>query len=490
MAAFSYTSRDFSTIRADMLARAEVVMPEWVERDPSDFGMLLVDLWAHAADIMHYYIDRAAGEANLSTATQRESIIALANLLDYTPRGRTSAFSTVTFANSSSVTVVIPQYSTLISRYNNKSYQSYTMTAGSVPANSTLNIVVSEGTRYVDEIITSSGTGGPGQRYSLSASNVDPYSTTVYVLEDGLTPTQYRRVNRLADAPTGDRVYSVYSASDGSTQITFGTYLNGFSPPAGSVVKASYVESAGYDGNIPANCVVSFSGTTPNNISIVSSTSFTSGTDAESIDSLKRSIPSASGTNNRAVTRADFIALATQVPGVAKASLTFTAGGVGSNASVTIYPQIYRSDYLTSTSSSEVVSSATSTAVINTLQPLALLGVTVLCAPTISWTYIDIGMELHVQDRFVQADVVTAVSTALDALFDFDNVFFGQRFHLGQVYRIINAVEGVDYVSINKFNTSALSGATPMAPNANFVVDALSLPKKSPYAITAIGGLV
>jgi hypothetical protein len=99
-------------------------------------------------------------------------------------------------------------------------------------------------------------------------------------------------------------------------------------------------------------------------------------------------------------------------------------------------------------------------------------------------------MELHVQDRFVQADVVTAVSTALDALFDFDNVFFGQRFHLGQVYRIINAVEGVDYVSINKFNTSALSGATPMAPNANFVVDALSLPKKSPYAITAIGGLV
>ena len=58
MANFDYTTRDFDTIRADMLARASAIMPEWTDRDPADFGMLMVDLWAHDADVMHYYIDR------------------------------------------------------------------------------------------------------------------------------------------------------------------------------------------------------------------------------------------------------------------------------------------------------------------------------------------------------------------------------------------------------------------------------------------------
>ena len=57
--AFNYASRTYSTIRQDLLNRAALVAPEWTDRDPSDFGMLFVDLWSYMGDIMNYYIDRA-----------------------------------------------------------------------------------------------------------------------------------------------------------------------------------------------------------------------------------------------------------------------------------------------------------------------------------------------------------------------------------------------------------------------------------------------
>ena len=63
MAAFDYTSRDYNSIRADLLARASEVLPEWTSRDSSDFGILFVDLVAYMGDIFHYYLDEAAKES-------------------------------------------------------------------------------------------------------------------------------------------------------------------------------------------------------------------------------------------------------------------------------------------------------------------------------------------------------------------------------------------------------------------------------------------
>ena len=67
MAAFDYTSRDFANIKGDLLARASRVVPEWTTRDPGDFGVLLTDMWAQMGDVLHYYVDRAAGESFLAT---------------------------------------------------------------------------------------------------------------------------------------------------------------------------------------------------------------------------------------------------------------------------------------------------------------------------------------------------------------------------------------------------------------------------------------
>lgn len=490
MAAFSYTGRDFDTVRADLLARAGRVFPDWTDRDPSDFGMLLVDLWANAADVMHYYIDRAAGEAFINTATQRESILAVANLMDYTPGGRASATSLLTL-NNTGASVSIPQYTEFVARYDSKTYKAFSTYPTTAASVGYTTLSVTEGTWKSNEVLSSSANGLSGQRYSLRSTTASPGSVRLFVYEDGITPREYQRINRITDASTGDRVFVTYSAADGTTQVILGNHLNGFVPPAGSILKASYVESSGAAGNLPANSIVSFSGVTPTGVSVYSNTVFSGGVDEESIESLRRSIPSAISAQNRAVTRGDFVSLAVQVAGVSKASLSFvpglaaspSAGNVGTNGSVTIFPQASRADYLTTSDTSQMVSASMQADVVATLQPLALLGVSVYCASTITWMRIDVAITVHVEERYVQAWVKQACSDALDELFAFDNVFFGQRMHLGQVYQIINNVVGVSYAIVSVFDVAG--GSTLQT---NILINELQLPKKGTFSFSMSGG--
>ncbi|AOY59397.1 baseplate J/gp47 family protein [Desulfococcus multivorans] len=55
----------------------------WSARDSDDYGIALIELWAYVADILTFYQERIANEAFIRTARHRDSLIYLANLLDY-----------------------------------------------------------------------------------------------------------------------------------------------------------------------------------------------------------------------------------------------------------------------------------------------------------------------------------------------------------------------------------------------------------------------
>jgi hypothetical protein len=82
--------------------------PQWTNRDPADFGMTLVELFSYMGDILNYYIDRAANESFITTATQRSSVLQLANLLGYTPTTSTASTVNLTFQNSSATPISLP----------------------------------------------------------------------------------------------------------------------------------------------------------------------------------------------------------------------------------------------------------------------------------------------------------------------------------------------------------------------------------------------
>lgn len=485
--AFDYASRDFDTIKQDLLARASRVMPEWTDRDPSDFGMLLVDLWASTADVLHYYIDRAAGEAMLPTAQQRESVLALANLLDYVPRGRTSATGTVTINNTGVAQYIIPPLTEFIARNDNTTYQVYTEAGGIIPAAGPGVITVREGALTIDEVLVVTSSGQAGQRFTLGSANVVDRSIQVNVYEDGLTATTYQHVSRITSANTGDRVFATNVTADGDTEVLFGTSLNGFVPPSGSKITSTYASSSGDGGNLPANAVVGFKASAPDGLSVTSSSTLSGGMDEESVLSLRKSIPSVISAQNRAVTRSDFVALALQVDGVAKATMAFvpsTAGPSAGNASVTIYPQAQRSDFLTAAGTTQTVDTAMRTAVLAAIQPRALLGVNVYCATVVDWQPINLNTTVYVNEKYVANWVLRDVNAAIDELFKFDNVFFGQRLTLGQVYRIILNVPGVDYATVQLFD---VAGGVTVA--TSILVNTLKLPKKGTVNVTVVGGI-
>jgi predicted phage baseplate assembly protein len=107
-ATIDYTNRDFYSLREDLIARVKDRIPGWYGSDPSDFGVALVEAFAYLGDVTGYYIDRVANENTLSTASQRASVINLAQTYGYTPAGYQAALTTLTFRSTQPATWVIP----------------------------------------------------------------------------------------------------------------------------------------------------------------------------------------------------------------------------------------------------------------------------------------------------------------------------------------------------------------------------------------------
>ena len=78
-----YLAKDYSSFRQLMLDRMAVLTPAWTERNPSDLGIVLVELLAYVGDYLSYQQDATATEAYLGTARKRASVRRHARLVDY-----------------------------------------------------------------------------------------------------------------------------------------------------------------------------------------------------------------------------------------------------------------------------------------------------------------------------------------------------------------------------------------------------------------------
>ncbi len=483
--AIDYTRRDFNTIKNALLDRASTVLPEWTDRDPSDFGMLFVDLWAYMGDVLHYYIDRAAGESFLNTATQRESVLAIANLLDYVPSGRTAAYATVFIENTSQSTeFTIPEGTVL----TGTGLTCYTTEALVISPNNTLPVTVYEG-EFITKERVGVATGNPSQRIVIPSERVVTNSIRVYVREDGSNDTEYRYVTTLSESRFGERVFTVYTDADNVTQIIFGNNITGFIPPVNSTIYATYATSSGADGNFGINAVTTFKRSTSAALRVASSSAFIGGANEESIESLRSSVPLKSRPQNRAVTLEDFVDLTLSIPGVYKASATYASPSAAyASGSVTVYPVPLQSDYSTTTAASIPVPDTIKYEIIDSIQPKALLGVDVYVASKIDLIPVNITADVHINERYVTGWVVADVYNALADLFTFDNVSLGQRLSLSQVYKTIISIEGVDYAEIDGDEGGVFS-TTSSGVSQSITATSTQLLRKGTITLNAYGGI-
>ncbi len=93
-----YTSRDFNSIRDDLIDYAKRYYPNtFQDFSESGFGSLMVDTTAYIGDILSFYLDYSVNESFLDTAIEYENIIKLGRQMGYKFQPNASSYGEATF---------------------------------------------------------------------------------------------------------------------------------------------------------------------------------------------------------------------------------------------------------------------------------------------------------------------------------------------------------------------------------------------------------
>jgi len=351
-----YTSRDYYALKQELIARVKRVVPEWNGADGSDFGLALVEAFAYMGDMASYYIDRIANEGFLATATQRSSILALAEVYGYSPTGYSNADLTLTFTNNSSSAVELPAgvrvtadvtVGTSVKTVTFTTYTSVSVPAYASGAAGQATVAAYEGAVNTVEsgsvygAIIGTSDGSSEQRFTIYDDPVVSNSVEVYV-QSGVSYKKWTQVKHLLDYGPADSVYSVVIDKDNVVSVVFGDGISGAIPTLQAVIRAKYIVGGGTIGNISTSLVDSISyipGLTSNqtaalsgNVSVTNTVTGVGGQDPESSSSIRANAPLFLRAQNRAVTLEDFENLALSVDNCGKAKAVSTG-----YTSVTLY---------------------------------------------------------------------------------------------------------------------------------------------------------
>jgi len=480
--AIDYTSKDFSSLAQSILAYAKIIMPDWNQNSEGDLGVAFVELFAYMGDILSYYGDRISQEAYLPTATQRLSLLNIAQLLGYTVSNGAPATGTVTFANSTTSIVNIPQGTQVASDFQVGSdapivYE--TNAVANCPASGTVTVPVTQGITFsLVPIGTTSGL--PGQALQLPMTEVIDGSVSVFV-QTVTGSQQWNQVQFLVDSGPEDMVWSSFVDSNGLTNIVFGDNVNGLIPAVGLTVWATFRVGAGAAGNQSAGTV----GTLVDAIDGLSvgqnadgsfqSSAMTGGADPESDDHIRANAPASFQTQGRAVSPVDFQNLALSVPGVTTASVV-----ANHSTSITLYTlgPAYQPP---------------GTSLVNNIQNFfagkTLAGVT-LTVGTPTLVPVNVGsnasqVTLQVAPNYVQANVEANVETALTNLFQPPQSSFGQLITLSNIMSTIMSVPGVLWCIVPVFTRTDVT----QTGTANIQLRASEIAVPGTWFINPQGGL-
>ena len=447
-----YTSRDYASIREDLIDLIQYFAPEWTNRDPADFGITILEAFAFMGDNLHYYIDRAANEGFITTSSQRDNVLQLARLLGYQATDNTASKVTLTFQNSLTETITVPKL-TKVATSNVVSSSSpqiifETDAQVVVPAKGsggTITVTATQGVTISNEDVGVS-TGEANQIFELDEGPVIDKSITIVV---GSSTYQY--VPYLIDYNNSDPVFTTYTNAENTTYILFGDNISGRIPPVNSQITATYRIGGGASGNVGANTISYIieggqSGLTVKNqyIDAEDIGAAVGGADRESTDAIRVNAPLSLRSLDRAVATADYAALSVK-GGASKAVAVADV-----YTSVTVYAVPFGDKGVTSDG---VTPSGTFNALKTILNTFLIDKIPANTSVTFQpASYVDVLIDASITclPQYKQSKIQADVTAALDTLFDIDNVVFSDRISINDITSTINSIEGVAFVELEK----------------------------------------
>lgn len=447
---FDYSSRDYASILTDLLNRQQIYLPEWTSQSNNDFGIVLLQEFVYAADILHYYMDRLAAEAFIQTATQPQSILNLAALIGYTPFLSSGATATIQVTVSSALSggsypVLIPagtQFATTGTASQPPII--FTTTAAlSIPGPTAAtpsyvgSVTAVQGVQFTSEAVAVSN-GTIDQVYQLQNNPVSGNSFTVFV-DLGLGPTAWTYVPTLVGQGPNALVFTNFVDANQNFYIVFGDGVNGYVPPLGSPITATYQTNVGALGNVGANTINTYLNPPTGSPRVAGITNVTNplaasgGAYQESIQSIQTQAPASLQTLGRGITVSDINTLAKNIAGFAWAS------------AVEVTYQLV--NLYMAPNGGGTLSSLQVNAVQNAINQVVMANTTVtVLNPT--YVPVDISAAVNAFANFSDLATQQLIINALDNLLALSNTGFGFRVTLGQVYETILDVVGVNYAAL------------------------------------------
>ena len=494
-----YTSRDYESLRLDLIDAVKTKIPEWDANDPSDFALALVESFAHMGDIMSYYMDRVANESLIATATQKSTLLNFAEIAGYKPSGPVPARVALTFTNNTGVPLNLPVGTQVVASLDYGPFtEAYFETIKSVSqlANGdsiTVNAVEgktgnSNVPSGIDEnfkvrpISLGTSNGYAYQEFSTPVAGIVDNSISVYVGQ-GSGFVQWKYVSNIVESGPFDKVFTTKMNTNGTVSIVFGDGINGKVPTQSEPISAIYRSSVGTAGNVAAGKINSVSfipgvGLDPSGIVVSNVSAAVGGSDGEPLHLLRKNIQKALSARNRAVTLKDYEKLAVIVSGVGRAQAVADV-----YTSVTLYIQPYNDGSTTPGLVSGVPTdswNSLAASVTTFFDGRMPVNASVTVSPP-TYVDIDLTMDVTIKDSFRQRDVRIAIAQILldstNGLFSYNNYGFGDTVSMSEIIATVMSVPGVSRVELTTLDLhggSAVSNLT-MAPNEIPILQAANL---------------
>ena len=282
----------------------------------------LLDLLAYNTYYNSFYLNMIASESFLSTAQKRNSVVALAKSLNYTPRSTSSATISGTLVASvtgSPAFITVPQYTRFTGTIDSTTYNFLTteaLTISSGASGYSSSVSLKEGTLITRRYVVN--TADPEQRFVIPNLNVDTTTLSVRVLNSTVDTTTrvFTRTNNIVEINENSQVYFLEEVEEGQFQVRFGDGIFGVALTSGNVVVLDFIVTNGADANDILNLTYADSIAGVTGITFTASDPASGGAERETIDSIRFNAPKSFEAQNRLVTPEDYRSLMLQQPAV------------------------------------------------------------------------------------------------------------------------------------------------------------------------------
>lgn len=283
---------------------------------------ILLDILSYNTHYNSYYLNMVANESFLDSSMLRNSVVSHAKKFGYVPRSSRAARAivnvTVQTNNTTSGSLTIPKgYSFFSTLIDGVSYRFVTLDDVTVDKVGTSfffeNMPIYQGEFTSYSFLNSYGSN-PKQLFTIPDSNIDTSSLTVSVKQSQSNTdfTVYDVSSDILNINSESEVYFIQEGRDGKYDVYFGDNILGKKIPDGGVVIADYVITKGEEGNGANN----FIATTPisgySTITVSPVVPASGGSVRETVDQIKYAAPLSLLSQNRAVTKNDYIRLIQQ----------------------------------------------------------------------------------------------------------------------------------------------------------------------------------